>query len=204
MPCARSTRINTLPSARWSDAAVIVDDNGKPVFSVVKANGEYKMNLDFSLVCKKRRTLDAVLQEMINRGIIDVYTLGQVDIAMVNDIIRRFGFETACRLCFVDARRFRVANVADVFCELWNELAEMDNAGLRGVIAQEKKNSVRKKAARYLLANPDERIVLSRGNFMTARGFDAMKREHPDYEAVQCQEGHRRSEGGFGRRAVSE
>lgn len=46
------------PFSAWSDAAVVRDTYGKPVFSVVTPNGDYKMNLDFSLVCKKRRTLD--------------------------------------------------------------------------------------------------------------------------------------------------
>jgi hypothetical protein len=100
------------PFGTWSEADVAVDESGKPVFSVIKANGEYGMNLDFSLVCKKRRTLDAVFDEMIRRGVISDYELGQVDIAKINAVIREFGFETACRLCFVDAKRFREAQSA--------------------------------------------------------------------------------------------
>ena len=113
-----------VPFSKWSDAKVVKDKNGNPVFSVIKPNGEYAMNLDFSLVCKKRRTLDAVFNEMIKRNIIDDIILGQVEVAKINDIIRRYGFETACRLCFVDARRFRVASVADEFCEVYNKLVK--------------------------------------------------------------------------------
>lgn len=163
------------PFGAWSEAAVVTDAKGKPVFSVVKANGEYKMNLDFSLVCKKRRTLDAVFEEMIRRGVIGDYELGQVDIAKVNDVIRRHGFETACRLCFVDAKRFRVADVADTFCEMWNELVDMSDDQLRDVIKEEGKMTVRAKAAKHLLAKAGDRVMLSRDNFMTAAGFDGMK-----------------------------
>ena len=110
------------PFSSWSDAAVVRDTYGKPVFSVVTPNGDYKMNLDFSLVCKKRRTLDAVFNEMSKRGIIDDFELGQKSVVKINEIIRRHGLETACALCFVDAKRFRQASMADSFTNLYNEL----------------------------------------------------------------------------------
>ena len=110
------------PFSSWSDAAVVRDTHGKPVFSVVTPNGDYKMNLDFSLVCKKRRTLDAVFNEMSKRGIIDDFELGQKSVVKINEIIRKHGLETACALCFVDAKRFRQASMADSFTNLYNEL----------------------------------------------------------------------------------
>ena len=110
------------PFSAWSDAAVVRDTYGRPVFSVVTPNGDYKMNLDFSLVCKKRRTLDAVFNEMARRGIIDDFELGQKSIVKINEIIRKYGLETACALCFVDAKRFRQASMADSFTNLYNEL----------------------------------------------------------------------------------
>lgn len=110
------------PFSAWSDAEVIRDTKGKPVFSVVTPNGEYKMNLDFSLVCKKRRALDAVFNEMSKRGIIDDFELGEKTVVKINELIRKKGFETACALCFVDARRFRQADVADSVVKLYNEL----------------------------------------------------------------------------------
>ena len=110
------------PFGAWSNAEVVRDNKGKPVFSVVKANGEYAMNLDFSLVCKKRRTLDAVFKEMIDRGIMDDLSLEEADIAKVNEIIRSNGFETACALCFVDSKRYRQAKVADTFVNQYNDI----------------------------------------------------------------------------------
>lgn len=110
------------PFGAWSNAEVVRDNQGKPVFSVVKANGDYAMNLDFSLVRKKRRTLDAVFGEMIKRGMMDNVDLAEADIAKINDVIRESGFETACALCFVDAKRYRQAKVADAFVNQYNEL----------------------------------------------------------------------------------
>ena len=112
------------PFSAWSDAEVIRDTHGKPVFSVVTPNGEYKMNLDFSLVCKKRRALDAVLNEMCKRGIIDNFELGPKTIVKINELIRKNKLETACSLCFVDAKRFRQADVADSVVRLYNELVQ--------------------------------------------------------------------------------
>lgn len=110
------------PFGAWSNAEVVYDANGKPLFSVVKQNGEYAMNLDFSLVCKKRRTLDAVLNELVRRGAANNMNLGGEALVRVNDIIREYGFETACKMCFVDAKRFRQADVSDTFADLYNGL----------------------------------------------------------------------------------
>ncbi len=110
------------PFGAWSNAAVVYGANGKPLFSVVKQNGEYAMNLDFSLVCKKRRTLDAVLNELVRRGVANNMDLGGENLVRVNDIIREYGFETACKMCFVDAKRFRQADVSDTFADLYNDL----------------------------------------------------------------------------------
>ena len=113
------------PFGAWSEAKVEVDKNGNPVFSVIKSNGDYAMNLDFSLVCKKRRTLDAVLNEMIKRGMINTLPDDPKEIAKINDVIRKYGFETACRLCFVDAKRFRVLEVANNFANMYNDMVDM-------------------------------------------------------------------------------
>ena len=123
------------PFSSWSEAEVIRDTRGKPVFSVVTPNGEYKMNLDFSLVCKKRRTLDAVFNEMAKRGTIDNFELGQKSIVKINEIIRKYGFETACALCFVDAKRFRQASMADAFVNLYNEL-------VRSLVSEENQEDI--------------------------------------------------------------
>lgn len=108
----------------WSDLEVARDSAGNSIYTVIKPNNEYGMNLDFSLVCKKRRTLNAVLNEMIDRDLIKYLGSadGDLSIARINELIRNYGFETACRLCFVDAKRFRQVKVADDFVQLYNGL----------------------------------------------------------------------------------
>ena len=114
------------PFSAWSKAEVVKGLDGKPLMSVVKTNGEYKLNLDFSLVCKKRRPLDALYRAMIDDGIMDnIAQLDAVDVARINEIIRSHGLETACTLCFVDAKRYRQYAVADAFVSKYNELVNM-------------------------------------------------------------------------------
>jgi hypothetical protein len=173
------------------------------------------MNLDFSLVCRKRRTLDAVFNEMTKRGIIDDFELGQKTVVKINEIIRKFQFETACSLCFVDARRFRQADVADSFVNLYNDLVQslvpenrqgeisrfnfggvqgiesgdgitklsndqLDFSHINDVLKRYESGTVEYKAAKYIKAKPSGRKLLMRGDFMSSKGFDAVKSQNED------------------------
>lgn len=203
-----------VPFSAWSNAEVVAID-GRPVFSVVKQNGEYKLNLDFSLVCKKRRTLDAVFNEMIRRGIMNDFRMGQGSIARINEIIRDHGFEVACGLCFVDSKRYRQAMIADAFCKMYNMQvfslmkgtgAKVDSFNFGGdativntgagidtladdklnwdkvneILRTEKKGTVKYKIAEHLKNNPQDRKLVSRGDFMSTAGFDQLKIHNPE------------------------
>ena len=108
----------------WSSAEVNLDEDGNPVMSVIKNNGDYAMNLDFSLICKKRRPLNALLDVMIADRMLDMRQLDEQEIATINKVIQRHGFEVACALCFVDSKRYRVVKVAKGFADMYNELVE--------------------------------------------------------------------------------
>ena len=112
------------PFGTWSEADVRYDSNGNPLMSVIKANGDYAMNLDFSLVCKKRRPLNRLLRTLINRNAFGTYSLKEREIAEINWILQEHGFEVACALCFVDSKRYRVTGVADVFAALYNKMVK--------------------------------------------------------------------------------
>ena len=113
-----------VPFGSWSDAAVKYDSEGNPLMSVIKANGDYAMNLDFSLVCKKRRPLNRLLRNLINRNAFSSNNLSEREIAEINWILQEHGFEVACALCFVDSKRYRVTNVANVFAQTYNKLVK--------------------------------------------------------------------------------
>ena len=113
-----------VPFGSWSEAAVKYDKDGNPLMSVIKKNGDYSMNLDFSLVCKKRRPLNKLLRTLINRNAFGTYSLRERELAEINWILQEHGFEVACALCFVDSKRYRVTGVADVFAELYNKFVK--------------------------------------------------------------------------------
>lgn len=203
-----------VPFGAWSRAEVVIDEKGNPVFSVIKPNGEYAMNLDFSLVCKKRRALDAVLNRLIETGAINDFGFGQEEIVRANEIIREHGFEIACDMCFVDAKRYRQAGVADQFVDLYNSIVksmakdgqeidyfnfandsslshteggidglsdtELDFSEINEITKPGAKKTVEYRVAQYLKTHPSDRKLLSRGDFMSTAGFDAVKVSKPD------------------------
>lgn len=203
-----------VPFGAWSRAEVVIDEKGNPVFSVIKPNGEYAMNLVFSLVCKKRRALDAVLNRLIETGAINDFGFGQEEIVRVNEIIREHGFEIACDMCFVDAKRYRQAGVADQFVDLYNSIVksmakdgqeidyfnfandsslshteggidrlsdtELDFSKINEITKPGAKKTVEYRVAQYLKTHPSDRKLLSRGDFMSTAGFDAVKVSKPD------------------------
>lgn len=106
----------------WAEAEVEKTFNGLPVFSWAKNNTEYGKSMDASLICIKRRTLDAVFDHMIKNGMMDDFDMVQQSIVAINDIIRSHDFEIACGLCYIDAKRYRAAIVADQFVQQYNRL----------------------------------------------------------------------------------
>lgn len=111
------------PFAQWSQAEVVVGEDGKPYLSVIVPNSDYKRNIDFSRVCKKRRALDMVLNKMLANGSLEALeTLRETDIALINWILQDNGLEVACALYFVDARRYNVGNMAETFANAYNSI----------------------------------------------------------------------------------
>ena len=108
----------------WSETDIVRGSDGSPVLTVVVPNGDYPLNIDFSQVCKKRKTLDKVLNALVRSGDLDLRSLAQSDINNINRIIKEHGFEIACALCFVDAKRYRVNAWADSFADTYNKLVK--------------------------------------------------------------------------------
>ncbi|MDT3366212.1 MAG: hypothetical protein LIQ26_02875, partial [Bacteroidota bacterium] len=186
----------------WSEAKVVADEKGNPVFSVVLPNSEYAMNIDFSTICKKRRALNAALNELIDRGVLDDMELDQQSIVKINQILDKHDFEIGCAICFVEAKRFRQASIVDSFVTLYNDMVrsmypEGTKLGYHDYAGQDMRNgysnlkpdfthlneimkeygskTVEYKTASYLKNNPDARRLLNRSDFMTDRGIMAMR-----------------------------
>ena len=108
----------------WSETDIVRGPDGSPILSVVVPNGDYPLNIDFSQVCKKRKTLDKVLNALVRAGDLDLRSLSMSDINNINRIIKEHSFEIACGLCFVDSKRYRVNDWADSFTDTYNKLVK--------------------------------------------------------------------------------
>lgn len=130
----------------WGEVGITYDASGKPVLRCKVKNGEYEINFDFSTVCKKRKGLDAVLNNLIKSGKIDLLDLSKSDIQFINDTLDKHGFEIACGLCFVDSKRYRVgewaSNAATVYNDLINSLVRPENLNKIGSFNFGKKETV--------------------------------------------------------------
>lgn len=109
-----------------NEASLIVDrDTGEILFSCQVPNAEYKVNFDFTTVCRQReavqRFVDELSQEQGKRGTkLEDITLTPSNIFKLNTILKDAGYETACLGCFVEAKRYRIMSQANTIVDEWN------------------------------------------------------------------------------------
>lgn len=107
------------------DATITTDiKNGKQVLSAIVNNGEYPVNIDLALICKKRVAYMRLMAKMIEDGVFGDVKYDGDAIAEVNGILRKNGFETACLGCFVESRRLQFQTWAETIVQEWNEAVE--------------------------------------------------------------------------------
>lgn len=110
------------------DADIVTDiKNGKQVLSTIVNNGDYPVNLDLALICKKRVAYMRLMAKMIEDGVFGDVKYDGDAIAEVNRILRDNGFETACLGCFVESRRLQFQTWAETIVQEWNEAVEARN-----------------------------------------------------------------------------
>lgn len=101
--------------------------NGKMVLHSIVNNGDYPVNIDLALNCKKRVAYMRVMRDLINNGVFESVKYDGDAIAKVNEILRKNGFETACLGCFVESRRLQFQAWAETIVQEWNNAVETDN-----------------------------------------------------------------------------
>ena len=120
---AKSHNYNALADHLIADVITNVK-TGKQVISSIVNNGEYPVNIDLALICKKRVAYMNLMNRLIDDGIFDKVNYGGEAIAKVNGLLRMDGFETACLGCFVESRRLQFQSWAETIVSEWN--AEVD------------------------------------------------------------------------------
>ena len=97
---------------------------GKAVLSALVSNGDYPVNIDLLMVCKKRQAYQRVINRLCETGLIKKATIDSLAIAEINKILGKYGFETACLGCFVESRRIRIQEWAETICKEWNGIVD--------------------------------------------------------------------------------
>ena len=98
--------------------------DGHAVLSALVSNGDYPVNIDLLMVCKKRLAYQRVINRLCETGLIKQATLDSLAIAEINKILGKYGFETACLGCFVESRRIRIQEWAETICKEWNGIVD--------------------------------------------------------------------------------
>lgn len=183
--------------SNWSEARVELDSEGRPYFGVVRTNGDYAMNIDFSTVCKKRRPMDRIFSRLVRDGILtgaNVNELSGEAVAGIQRIIKAHGLEVACALCFVDAKRYRLGDVAKRFADGgttgegkyfpgWNSIVEAQAKGGKKwkdrVKAAKGKKDFESRCVRAIENDPALRVRVDGSQLVSSEGMDAFARERP-------------------------
>ena len=151
---------------------------GKQVISSIVNNGEYPVNIDLALICKKRVAYMNLMNRLIDDGIFDKVNYGGEAIAKVNELLRTDGFETACLGCFVESRRLQFQTWAETIVSEWNAEVNKRKSGAEkfnfaegqakltdaemDALAEELKNAGKK--------NPQGNLNLGQGSVQTRMG----------------------------------
>lgn len=113
---------------RINDATLTTDiKDGHAVLSALVSNGDYPVNIDLLMVCKKRKAYQRVINRLCETGMIQQATVDALAIAQINKILGKYGFETACLGCFVESRRLRIQEWAQTIVKEWNSEVKKRN-----------------------------------------------------------------------------
>ena len=116
-----------------NDASIMIDHNtGEIKFSCQVPNSEYKVNFDFTTVCRQREAVQRFIDDLAkekgaNGTKLEDIQLTPQNIFKLNTILKNEGYETACLGCFVEAKRYRIKQQADTLVEEWNALVLAQN-----------------------------------------------------------------------------
>ena len=113
---------------RINKATITTDLNdGHSVLSALVSNGDYPVNIDLLMVCKKRKAYQRVINRLCETGLIQQATVDALAIAEINKILGKYGFETACLGCFVESRRLRIQEWAETIVREWKSEVKKRN-----------------------------------------------------------------------------
>lgn len=189
---------------KWSDAKVVLRDDGTPVLSCIVSNEEYPMDIDFSQICTKRGTMNKVLNYMVDNSMLDYAKMDGKSLAQVNRVIKDYGFDIACTMCYVEAKRYKSPEWASKIANEYNRILDAakivdgkvtDRAAMEKVVAAIAKKAENKGKGptglmKSILNDPGIAKQLNPGQLLSSSGFEEIKKSNPTlYSAIISHDG---------------
>ncbi len=97
---------------------VVGRDFVKAITSLV-SNGDYPINLELTTDCIKREAFTQLLNALVKRGAV-LNGMGPGEIVVIQKMMKQYGIQVACALCFVEGKRLQIVNWASQIVEDWN------------------------------------------------------------------------------------
>ena len=111
---------------QWNEKQPQYKKVGKNIENVVSTkikNGEYAVNQELSTDCIKREAFTKLINTLIARGA-DLSMMGPAQINTIKNMMRKYGIQVACDLCFVEGKRLQIVNWAQTIVDDWNRALE--------------------------------------------------------------------------------
>lgn len=171
---------------------VYTAENGHTIVSAWVKNSDYRWNIDLTTICKKREAYTAILDKVLSKVDFNNADFSQKNLVKLNVLLSENGIETACPLCFVDAKRYNIESWAKDLTQKWNEVAQMNDEQLKkkiGDYKNEKANEGKEvkgkvspiiKVAQEMLKNPSKKELIKAEDLMDSSIMTRLKKEGKD------------------------
>ena len=107
----------------WAETTPMYKQVGRDIVKAITSlvsNGDYPINMELTTDCIKREAYTMLLNTLIKRGA-DLSQMGPGEIVTIQKMMKQYGIETACALCFVEGKRLQIVNWASQIVEDWND-----------------------------------------------------------------------------------
>lgn len=115
----------------WAEKTPLYKQVGRDFVKAITSlvsNGDYPINLELTTDCIKREAFTQLLNVLVKRGA-DLTEMGPGNIVTIQNIMKQYGIQVACKLCFVEGKRLQIINWASQIVDDWN--AALVEAGVQ-------------------------------------------------------------------------
>jgi hypothetical protein len=174
---------------RWAEKTPLYKQIGRDYVKAITSlvsNGDYPVNLEITTDCIKREAFTQLLNELVKRGA-ELSGMGPGEIVTIQKMMKQYGIEVACNLCFVEGKRLQIINWASQIVNDWNdalveagvetdEFFEFGKDGDAFIPADEWRTYEDKSKVAKVMRNLDDIALLFQG--LDPKTFKAQKRKN--------------------------